>query len=135
METITIDSDVKVFYIIATSFPAGIMDAHKRIYELTAANPDRKYYGLSRGNHGEILYMAAAEELSDGEGEKLGCETLVLKKGTYVSETIKDFMKNIPAIGSTFQQMLSLPNIDQNGYCVEYYFNDKDVQCMVKLGD
>jgi hypothetical protein len=44
-------------------------------------------------------------------------------------------MKDIPAIGNTFQELLETPGIDPNGYCVEWYINDKDVICMIRLAE
>ena len=34
-------------------------------------------------------------------------------------------MKDIPAIGRAFEILINLPNIDLQGYCVEWYINDK----------
>jgi hypothetical protein len=82
-----------------------------------------------------IRYKAAAEELSGNEGASFGCDTLVLKQGNYYNITIAGFMKNISAIGEAFQQILQQPDIDQNGYCVEWYYNDQDVHCMVRIAD
>ena len=135
METTTIDNDIKVFYVPATSFPDGVMAAHKKIHSLAPFSAGRKYFGLSRPETGVIAYKAAAEESFDGEGASLNCDSLVLKKGKYVSTIIKDFMSNMPAIGAAFRQLLSNPEIDPNGYCVEWYFNDTDLQCMVRLQD
>jgi len=42
-------------------------------------------------------------------------------------------MKNIPAIGETFQKIIADPRIDPQGVCVEWYFNNKDVRCMVRM--
>jgi hypothetical protein len=50
----------------------------------------------------KIIYKAAVEEIYPGEGEQLGCETFVIKKGQYISLYIKDFMKDIPKIGQVF---------------------------------
>lgn len=135
METITIDKDIRVFYVNATSFPEGVMEAHNKIHALAPASQGRRFYGLSRPERGVISYKAAAEELTSGEAEQLNLDTITIKKGRYISETLHDFMKNIPAIGSTFQQMLSSEDIAPDGYCVEYYLNDKDVQLMVRLKD
>ena len=133
METITLDNDIKVFYETAKSFPDGIMDAHKKLHELVPFSTERKYFGVSRPENGVIVYRAAAEEISPGEAEKLNCDTLVLKKGKYICHTISDFMKDIPGIGNAFRELLSSPDLDPEGYCVEWYFNDKDVKCMVRL--
>lgn len=82
---------------------------------------------------GSIIYKAAAEELSSGEADKPGYEKGLIRKGKYSSVTINDYMKNIPAIGKAFNELLQHPELDQQGYCVEWYLNDKDVKCMVRL--
>lgn len=135
METITFDNDITVFYIPATSFPNGVMEAHKKLHALVPVSPDRKYFGLSRPENGVIMYKAAAEEKKPREAETFNLNTLVLKKGKYISITIKDFMKDKPAIGKSFQELLAHPGIDPQGYCVEWYFNDTDIKCMVRLAE
>ena len=134
METTTFDTDIKVFYVTASSFPAGIMVAHERLHDLVPLTGNRRYFGVSRpeGNGGEIIYRAAAEELQPGESAAFHCDTLVLQKGAYHSIAIHDYMKDIPAIGKAFDAILELPDIDPEGYCVEWYLNDTDVVCMVR---
>ena len=46
---------------------------------------------------------------------------------------VKDYVKDITQIQKAFDQLLEHPAIDPEGYCVEWYFNDKDVTCMVRL--
>jgi hypothetical protein len=133
METITLDKDIKVFYVTAKSFPDGILEAHQKLHSLVPFTTARKYFGISRPEDGIIVYRAAAEELTPGEAGKFNCDTLVLKKGKYISTTINDYMKDVQSIGRTFKELLSRPDIDPQGYCVEWYFNDKDVKCMVRL--
>ncbi len=133
METITLDEDIKVMYITAASFPDGVMAAFDKLYATVPPESNRRIFGISRPEKGVITYRAAAEEIVAGEALKLGCDTLVLKKGKYCAISINDFMKNIPAIGTAFQELLAVPGIDPEGYCVEWYLNDEDVQCMVRL--
>lgn len=133
METITIDEDISVLYITASSFPEGILEAHQKLHARVLYTTERRYFGISRPENGIIIYKAAAEETEPGEAEKLNCDRLVLERGRYVSLTIKDYMKDIQRIGQTFQQLLASPGLDPNGYCVEWYLNDKDVRCMVRL--
>jgi hypothetical protein len=133
METITLDNDIKVFYITAKSFPDGIMAAHKKLHELVPFSTDRKYFGISRPENSVIIYKAAAEEINEGEAVKLNCDTLVLKKGKYICLTINDYIKDIQSIDRSFKKLLSYPGLDPNGYCVEWYLNDKDVKCMIRL--
>jgi hypothetical protein len=80
-----------------------------------------------------IIYKAAVEEYSEGEAEKLHLERFILKKGNYISIDIINYMEDIPAIGKAFQELLKDPRIDPNGICAEWYLNEKDVKCMIRL--
>ena len=135
MKTINFDNDVKVLYVQAVSFPDGILAAHQKLHGVIPYSTERKYYGISRPENGSIVYKAGAEELNPGEAEEFKLDTLILKKGNYACIDIHDYMKDIPAIGQAFNQLTELPNIDSQGYCVEWYLNDKDVKCMVRLAD
>ena len=136
METTQLENDLKVFYVTATSFPDGVKEAHEKLHSLIPSSKERKYFGVSRPeNNSGIVYRAAAEEMEVGEAEKLNCNTLVLKKGKYISLTINDFMKDLPSIERAFKQLLTHPGIDPQGYCVEWYLNEKDVKCMIRLKD
>ena len=48
---------------------------------------------------------------------------------------IADYRKDLPSIGIAFQTLLSQENIDQNGYCIEWYINENDVNCLVRIAD
>jgi hypothetical protein len=135
MKTLLQDNDITVFYITAKSFPDDALAAHQQLHQLIPYSTDRKYFGVSRPENGKIVYRAAAEEKYPGEGKKLNCDTLVLKKGQYISLTITDYAKDISAIQRAFDQLLRHPGIDPQGYCVEWFFNDKDVTCMIRLQD
>ena len=136
MESIFLEKDIKVFYVTATSFPEGIQGAYQKLHSLIGSPTGRKFFGISYSETpSKIIYKAAVEESYPSEGEKLGCETFVIKKGQYISIYIKDFMKDIPKIGQSFQELLADERIDPKGCCVEEYINDKDVRCMVRLKD
>jgi hypothetical protein len=133
MEGITLNHDIRVLYVTATSFPDGIMDAYKRLHALFSSPETRKYFGLSRPENGVIVYKAAAEELYPGEAHKLNGNELIIKSGKYIASTIRNYMKDVQEIGRTFQVLLSHPGLDPDGYCVEWYFNNTDVQCMIRM--
>jgi hypothetical protein len=135
MDKVTLKDDIKVFCVTAESFPHGVMAAHKKIHSLVPFTEDRRYFGISWPEKGVIVYKAAAEEKTPGEGEKLGCETFIIKNGQYISVTINGFKKDIQNIANTFKKMLEHPDLDPNGCCVEWYLNDKDVKCLVRLRD
>lgn len=135
METFILNKDVKVFYVTATAFPEGILDAHARLHNLVPFSAGRNYFGISRPeNNGTIIYRAAAEDKKAGEAEKYHCNSLILKKGKYVSATVTDFRKDPQSIGRAFQELLAKQGLDPEGYCVEWYANDKEeVKCMIRL--
>ena len=94
----------------------------------------RNFYGVSDVNKNKvIIYKAAVEELYEAEAQKYGCETYTIRKGEYISMVITDFRKTPQSIGKAFETLLANPNIDPNGACIEQYFNDTDVKCMVRL--
>ena len=128
------EQDIPLICITAGSFPAGILEAHQKLKSRLTGETKRDFYGISRPDKdGEIIYKAAAEERKPGEAEELGLDYCLLKRGTYKVIEIKNFMENIPAIGQSFEKLIADPQIDPSGECVEWYFNDSDVRCMVKL--
>jgi predicted transcriptional regulator YdeE len=134
MEKFSLVDDVKVFCVTAESFPNGISSAFEKVHSLVSDSLSRNTYGISYpDNMGNIIYKAALQESFDGEGEKLGCETFVIKKGEYLSITIKNFMNDIPRIAKAFNVLISHPGIDPKGVCVEKYINGKDLLCMVPV--
>jgi hypothetical protein len=135
MEQITLTDDIRVYFIQATSFPDGVQAAHEKLHALYPFDPERRYFGISRPEHGKIDYKAAAEELVPGEYAKHGLPSLTIPKGTYNCIAIKDFRKNIPAISYTFTDLIVQPGIDPQTYCVEWYQGMNDVLCMVRMQD
>lgn len=134
MEKYFLEEDVKVFCVPAVSFPDGIKPAFDKLKALTASLADRDLFGISYAAAGSvIIYKAAAQQLFECEGEKYGCEVMVLKKGEYLTETIRNWEEDVSRIGKTFQQLLADPSIDQKSFCVEWYKNKTDVMCMVRL--
>jgi hypothetical protein len=127
-------ADIKVFYVRAKSFPEGIRESLEKIHQIAPSQSARKFFGLSRPENGNIVYLAAAEEMVPGESEKLHCDSLILKKGAYMSETLKNYTNDLSVIGKTFNELLKGPGLDPEGYCVEWYLSDKEMNCMVRLG-
>ena len=134
MEKLELEKDIKVFYVTARSFPEGIKEATDKLHSLFSFSEQRKIFGLSRPEKGrEIVYRAAAEELEVGEAERLHCETLIIKKGRYYSITVHDFRKDLMSIDRAFKELLKLPDLDPQGYCVEWYSTtDESVRCMIR---
>lgn len=136
MNTINFDNDITIMYVQAATFPDGVMPAYEALHSKLPFSPDRKFLSVSRpeGN-GEISYKAGAEILDNEEADKHGLPTLTLKKGGYVMITIENFMTDVSSVGRAFEELMQNPDIDPEGYCVEWYFNETDVHCMIRLAE
>ena len=137
MKTITLETDINMFYVTAKSFPDGIGEATEKLHSLFSFSKERRIFGLSRPeNNDGIIYRAAAEEMYEGEAGKLQCSTLIIPKGKYIALEVIDFRKDILSIDRAFKQLLQQPNLDPQGYCVEQYANDREaVTCMIRLDE
>lgn len=134
MNQLTLDNEITAYTVKAASFPEGVLAAHQHLHGLVTYSPKRKYFGISRPEGaGTIAYYAAAEELEKGEFARHDLPVFIIAAGTYIYTDIPDFMKNIPAIGQTFQTLLGEKNIDPNGACVEWYLSDTVCRCMVRI--
>ncbi|MRG45036.1 transcriptional regulator [Chitinophaga sp. SYP-B3965] len=135
METTILDKDMKVFYVTAAAFPEGVIPAHEKLHSMVPFSTERAYLGISRPeNGGGIVYRAATEETFQGEAEQYKCDTLILKKGKYLSLILKDYAKDPLSFKKAFDKLLNQPGLDPNGYCVEWYINGgKDAKCMIRL--
>ncbi|GAB4093586.1 hypothetical protein GCM10028786_25130 [Flaviaesturariibacter terrae] len=136
MNTVTLERDMLLMYIDVPSFPDGIPAAQARLRALVPELRERSYFGISRPEAAVIRYRAAAEELVAGEAASLGLPTLLLRSGLYVSCFVPRFAEDISVIGRTFRELLQRPDIDPDGYCVEWYGADgQNVSCMLRLKD
>lgn len=135
MDTRIIGKDISIFYVNATSFPQGVLEAFEKLHEHFPFSPERNFYGLSRPENGQgIVYKAAAEVKNPEELVKYRIDTMNIPRGTYITELVHDFKENIPAIGATFEKLMQHPGIDPQGYCIEWYLpDDRDVLCMIRV--
>jgi hypothetical protein len=136
VEITELERDITTLCVTATSFPEGVLAAHEKLHALVAFSPNRKYFGISYPiGQGKIMYQAATEMTAADDADTLGCDVFFIKKGQYLSVLIPNFHSDVPSIGRTFQALLDDPRIDPHGYCLEWYLNDTDVRCMVRLAD
>lgn len=136
MEIKNLPGDIGVLYIKAESFPMGIKAAHEKLHSIVNEEDKRRYFGISWLNkNNEIEYLAAAEELHPDERDNYGCSTFTIRKGEYISETLENWCDPSGRVAQVFQEMLKHPDLDKNGYCLEIYLNETDMECLVKLQD
>ena len=134
MEKYELVNDIIVMYVPAASFPDGIQSAFDNLHSRLPSIDDRILFGISwPDKNGKIIYKAAAEEKYDDEGKKYELENFTITKGTYISELLKDYKKDVSQIADIFRQLLRHPGLGTNGYCLEWYKGTDDVLCLVKL--
>lgn len=125
--------DILLYTLTATKFPEGILAAFEQLHTLTKIEDPISYYGISYSNTlGGITYKAAVA-LKTPNTAILELETYTLRAGQYIGKEIRNFREHVTDIGKTFQELIQHPEIEKNGCCVEVYYNDKDVRCMVKI--
>jgi hypothetical protein len=135
MEHFIISEDIKVYFIEADRFPEGIGEAFEKLFSIFYENDNRKIFGISRPENGKIIYKVAASLNINDEYNENNSLIMTIQKGNYISLVVKDYLKDITLIGKAFSALTSYPNIDPNGYCIEWYDGDREVLCLVKLKD
>jgi len=134
MEKYEWKEDVHLFCYKAKSFPDGIQEAFDTVQQNVSDCEKRDWYGISYMNEkGEIVYKAAVNKLSENEQHEF--ESFTIKKGTYLSENITDWMKDPTRLGEAFKKMLADPRLDYTFPCVEWYHTNDDVLCLVRITD
>lgn len=136
VELTTVGQDIVLMYETASSFPEGVSQAFDRLYRRLQTHNSRDFYGISRPEQGlDIIYRAGVEPLDDREADILDLPCLILPAGAYYTLSVKDFRKN-PAVtlSEAFRQLLRIPDIDPQGFCVEVYTDRQPdlVTCMVR---
>ncbi len=133
MEKYTLDKDLYMICVRADSFPEGILEAVQKLKQTESSIANRTLYGISHGSDNGIMYWAAVEEAFKGEAYIFGLDQYTIKKGTYATETLRNIRGNEQRIGQTFYSLLSHPKLDETGECIEWYKNDNEVECMVRI--
>jgi hypothetical protein len=131
MEKYEWKQNVELICFQAKKFPDGIQEAFDTLQQNISECDKRDWYGISyQGPNGEIIYKAAINKLFSEEHHHF--EDFTVTAGTYLSEEIRDWMKNPAQIGEAFMKMLSDPRLDVTFPCVEWYYDDH-VLCLVRL--
>ena len=136
MEKYTLSKDMKIILLQAKSFPDGIEETFNELIKKIGGPAGRTFFGISHGSaNNSIIYKAGVLESFEGEGKKLGCETIVIAKGDYMTITIKNWQQHKEKFGEAFMELLADPNMDRSFPCVEWYKGDDEVLCMVKINN
>lgn len=133
MEVFRLTKDINVIYIEAESFPGGVKNAFTKLYSQVAGTQQRRIFGLSKLQHGIIIYKAAASENFEGEGASLQLPTFLIRKGVYLTETLMDWQQNEMMIGSIFNRLVADKRLDGSAHCIEWYKSERELWCMVLM--
>lgn len=133
MEEYNLKEKVNLICVEAKSFPDGIEAAFDNLQSALPHCEKRTWYGISRPENGIIIYKAAVTELIEGEADATNFEPFTITEGTYLTVTLTDWMTDSQVIGTTFSKLLKDPRLDQNFPCIEWYKNQKDVICMIRI--
>ena len=132
MEKIKIKQNINIWGWPVKTFPEGIGESFDRLIALLPDGMDRSYYGVSYMDGDKMIYHAAVEEGFAGEAEKYNCTRYTIDKGEYVAVTVKDWRRKTHTIKDVFSSMVSeCPDLNQPA--VEWYKNDDEMVCMVKI--
>jgi hypothetical protein len=112
---------------------AGISDAFEELLKLLPGGFDRSCYGISYEKDGEFVYNATALEIYDDEAEKYNCDRYIIRKGQYLTQTLRDWRSKTDMIKDIFQVMMGDGRVDQRMPCVEWYRTDHEMFCMVMM--
>lgn len=130
-----IETPVKVYCLDVSPFPTAIKPAYDLLHQLYPPGNGRTYFGISYPDrNGGIMYKAATSLApTDEPPTDVRFSVFTIRAGKYASAIIRDFMKDPTAIRQCFAEMIELPEVARDGYCLEMYLNPNDVQCMVLL--
>ncbi|MEP7277736.1 MAG: DinB family protein [Bacteroidota bacterium] len=134
MEIYTQTHDCKVFGSLVPGFPAGIEAAFIALIELLRGDKDRAYYGISWGDgKGGIHYRAMTAEKFPGEAQQYGLETAIIQQGAYLIEPVTGWRKKTACIKDVCHLIIEDERSDKTMPCIEWYKNDDEMVCMVKI--
>ena len=135
MKEYIIEKDITAIGKIVTTFPLGIDQAFQELISEIPGGFNRPYYGIGQCIDGKIIYIAAAQEKSEGEGKQLGLKSFIIGKGKYLSEEVTDWRSKTDCIKDVFEEMYKDERADRSKPSIEIYENDQVMKCLVKISN
>ena len=133
MEKFEIIEPIHLFGLKVPAFPNGVKEKFAELESVLPQTKGRKCYGIFEMINGEVSYKVAFEEVFADKGSKYNCESIVIEKGTYLTESIMDWINKIDQIGPTFDTLNQDDRVDTaNSPSIEFYKSKDELVCMVK---
>ena len=134
METFVIKKNIEAFGFQVKTFPERIGEAFDSLIAMVPEGLNRSYYGISyMTSDNKVVYIAAVEEKTKSEAERNKCERFIIEQGKYLAVSVKYWRKKTDTIKDVFHGIDKEENIDRSKPCVEWYKNDDEMLCMLKL--
>lgn len=117
-------------YVVSPNGPQAAEEAFKKIenainWELKG----RRFYGAMVGNE----YRACLAIKDPEEPKRLGFPTWTIPGGKYAKAKIKDWVKHIPEIATTFDQLRKQYEHDTSRPAVEYYESMRELNIFLPI--
>ena len=126
--------DIQLVCITVTNFPKGIAEEFTKLEREFPETASAGYYGISwMAAEGQIVYKASAVMPEHYSGNTY--EKYILKKGTYLSVSIENWMQKISQITDAFTFLMKTKQFRDGCHCIEWYKSDELVYCMFRLPD
>ncbi len=133
LNTYTVNQAIHLKCVEAKTFPEGISEAHAQIRKLCDYNEAAIYYGISHPDKNKgIIYMAGADEKYISKPEK-NTISKIIPAGDYIYTDVNNYSENLLKIGQVFDRLTHHPDIDPEGFCLEWYLPDTICRCMIRL--
>lgn len=134
MERIVLRENINILCLSAQKVPDSIADTRHQLREMIPHKEGRRFFGLSRPKaDGSIGYAAAAEQLDTSEADILGLQEYTIPEGSYYCRRVPIEGDSRDAITAAFMHILEQPDVDPNGFWLEWYPSEVEVHCMVHI--
>ena len=128
-----VKNDIKVLCKLIPTFPDGIQEGFDELAE-RFGKKDNGFYGISyMDENGKIIYYVAISISLIDQAAKKEYESFTIPKGDYLSVTMVDWMSKTDEMKDIFGDLMQDPRFDDSVPCIEWYENDKEMQCWVKM--
>ncbi|MEP6844714.1 MAG: DinB family protein [Panacibacter sp.] len=133
MEIYHISHNITVFGNKVKTFPQGVAEAFHDLIKMLPQGDERPYYGLSWCVGNNITYIAAAEQMAEGEASNYACNIYTIKKGEYLSIPVYDWLNKTASIKNVFEEIMKDKRADDQSPAIEMYKNNKEMLCLVAV--
>ena len=132
MKEFIIEKTVRVIGSPVKTFPNGIETAFRNLMTSLPNGDKRVYYGIGECTSSGIVYIAAAEQITPGEGEKFGLQSYEIEEGKYLAVEVLNWRPKTSSIKDVFELMYQHQKADRTKPSVEIYLDDNKMLCLVK---